>query len=332
MQLLTLDSWTDGINGAVEAGMLEPSVDLSSVAAPATLIDVDDESVDQAIHFLPTVIEEDTRMCKHVEEELVSETLMEALVAGLPIEEPPITKDPIVELTIAHTSVKESSTTTAPARPSSPMTSPAEARGKLVVKLPSSNDTTISNKFSLAGTDLDPVLLPRYLFDKVLSEKPRGGLSSSRWASLKTKATAPIIIEAPVTVPTLADAIKPASGLLFGTSPSAKLASAQQPVSLAPANAPRGPRAGVSSSRLVNLESGHQLARIQKTLSTQSIQAAKAMENGTASLAKTIPTDSKFMPRKHHSRYSSLGLDAACPRSSLKNFYTAVDLQIAALK
>jgi hypothetical protein len=212
------------------------------------------------------------------------------------------------------------------------MTSPAEARGKLVVKLPSSNDTTISNKFSLAGTDLDPVLLPRYLFDKVLSEKPRGGLSSSRWASLKTKATAPIIIEAPVTVPTLADAIKPASGLLFGTSPSAKPASAQQPVSLAPANAPRGPRAGVSSSRLVNLESGHQLARIQKTLSTQSTQAAKAMENGTASLAKPIPTDSKFMPRKHYSRYSSLGLDAACPRSSLKNFYTAVDLYTAALK
>ena len=334
----SLDPWADDVNRAVEAGTLEPLVDLSSVPAPETLIDVDGDSVDQAIHFLSRVTEEDIRICEPIEEEPVNETLMETLVAEFPIEGLPITKAPVVELSIIHTSVKESSTTTAPAKPSSAMTSPVEARGKSVVKLPSSIDTTIPDKFSLAGTDLDPVLLPRYVFDKVLSEKPRGGLSSSRWASLKTNATAPIIIEAPLAVPTLANAIKPAAEFLFGTLPSAKPASAQQPVSLAPASAPEGPRAGVPSSRPVNLESDHkslakdQLARIQKTLSTQSTQAAKAAENETAPVPKPLPTGPKSMPCRPHSRYSSLDLDTARPWSSLRNFYAAVDLQTAALK
>lgn len=326
-----VDSWADDVNEVDEAGTLEPPAELKPVLSSNKLIDIDGEPVHPAINFLSCITEENLLMCEPMgKEEPVSETLMEALVTGFPMEELPVIKVPVVEVPIADMFVKESFTITAPVKWSSAMISPVEAVEKPVVKLPSTN-TMIPDKFNLDGTDLDPVLLPRYVFDKVLSEKPRGGLSSSRWANPATKPTAPIVIEAPVAVPTLADTIKSASELLFGPSPTVKQTYAPQPVSLAPANAPKGPRAGVPASRWVNPD---QLARIPKTLSVQAVAEPNLKATAPAQISKPIPTGPKSMARnlqngQSHSRYSSLDLDTSRPRSSLRDFYTAIDLQTA---
>jgi hypothetical protein len=333
-----VESWADVVNEAVEAGGLEPPVELNPVLTPTTLIDTDGEPLNQVIRFLPSIIEEDLLTCEPVEEP-VTEAVMETLVAGFPITELPVTKALVVEALVRETSVKQSSTTTAPMKQSSAKTSPVEAFRKPAVKLPSSTHTMIPDKFDLAGTDLDPVLLPRYVFEKVLSNSPRKGLSSSRWAHPATNATAPIIIEAPLAVPVLGTAAKSTSEPIATTGPLAK--PVPQPASLVPANAPKGPRAGVPTSRWVNPESSHkslvrdQLARIQKSLPAQAAAEPNAIEPSTALAPKPTSTGPKFMSCKRQnsassSRYSSLDLDTSCPRSSLRNFYSAVDLQTAA--
>lgn len=338
-----VEPWANNVNEAAETGTLDPATELKPVLPPTTLIGIDGEPVCPVISFLPTTTEEDLLMCESVGEEVVTETLMEALVAGSPIDELPTIKAPVVEVPITETSVEQSFTTAAPANLSSAKTSPVEAAGKLIVKLPSSTHSMIPDKFDLGGTGLDPVLLPHYVFDKLLSGKPRGGLSSSRWAHPETKATAPIIIEAPVAVPTLADSIKPASELLFGISPSVKPIPAPHPDSLAPANAPKGPRAGVPYSRWVDLEGSHkslvkdQLARIQKTFTVQAGAEPNLEETAPAPVPKPVPTGPESVPCRRlngpaHSRYSSLDLDTTHPRSSLRNFYAAVDLQAAPLQ
>jgi len=342
-----LVSWADDVNEAVEAGTLEAPAELKAILPTITLMDIGEEMDYPLTNFLSTTAEEDPLMCepvegKHFTEDL-TDALTEELVAELPITELPPVHDSVVEDAVTAKSVKQ--LVTAQVITDQPLTtlSPVGVIEPPAVKLPPPVHAMIPDKFDLTGTDLDPAFLAGHAFQTVLSQKPRGGLTSSRWANPNTKAAKSIIVEAPLVAPTLQDSEKATSELLFGKSPVTEQTDAIQLVSLASPNALKGPRAGIPTSRWVDPEISHKSPIQDRPVEMQIEPFMQASEQSItkeikpASAPKSISTGPNFVPCKPHngvptSRYAGLDLGASRPRSSLRDFYTAVDSRSAARK
>lgn len=322
-----LESWADDVIEAVEAGNLKPPVHLESILARTALIDFDEERVYPVANSLPTIPEENHLICEPVKEEYINETPMEGPDTDLSTMKLPVVYAATVDHTITATSVKHPVSTPVVTNRSSQPVSNFEKVENLAVK---------PEKFDLAGTNLVPELLFRYAIDVTLSKKPRKGLAASRWADPNTKPTNAIIVEAPRAVPLLEDSEKRASELLFGKVPVVELAPIPQPGSLAPSNAPKGPRGRISGHPRANPEISH-TSPIQDQLVTKQVESfirgsdqytTKSTE--LAHIPKPNLAGHKFLPCKPYkgiptSRYAGLGSMPAHPRSSLRDFYTAVD-------
>jgi hypothetical protein len=342
-----LVSWADDVNEAVEAGTLEAPAEFKAILPTITLMDISEEMVYPLTNFLSTIAEEDPLMCEPVEGELftvgLTDALTKALVAELPITELLPVHASVVEDAVTAKPVKQLVTAQIIADQSLRTLSPVGVIEPPAVKLPSPVHAMIPDKFDLTGTDLDPTFLAGHAFQTVLSQKPRGGLTSSRWANPNTKAAKSIIVEAPLLVPTLQDSEKATSELLFGKSPITEQTDATQLVSLPPPNAPKGPRAGIPTFRWVDPEISHKSSiqdrpvEMHKEPLMQTSEQSITKEIKPVSAPKSISTSPNFVPCKSHngvptSRYAGLDLDASRPRSSLRDFYTAVDSQSVAPK
>jgi len=307
---IALESWADEAIEAAEAGTLEPPVGPKTMFPPTSVIDTGEEIVYPLIKFLPTIVEEDLFTCEPIEEEPVTDIVAE-------------TPDVFSQ--------------------SSATDLPAGIIEKSVAELSPKLPTVVLDKFDLTGTDLDPAFVAAHAFQTVLSQKPRGGLSTSRWANPKAKGAELIIVEAPLDLPTLQDRDKAASELLFGKVSIAESVSSPHTVSPAPPHVPKGPRAGVPGYVWASPEISHespiqaQPVKMQIESSIQGSEQYKTKENEPSQVPNRKLTGPKFMPCKPHngistSRYAGLDSMAARPRPSLRDFYKAVDSQSATPK